>query len=112
MHCNIYKSQSFCYAITILGIVHLEALEMLSQQCQTRVAPQIRRLTSQRKATVDEIAALCSKTDDSEDNDSSDSDMLDLQSLEQNLSSYFDRISLEVSLKKIMNVDINIRRIR
>jgi hypothetical protein len=80
---------------------------MLSQQCQARFAPQIRRLTSQRKATVDEIAMLCSKTVDSEDNDCSDSDMLDLQALEQNLSSYFDRINLEVSLKKIMNVQIN-----
>ncbi|EFX74154.1 hypothetical protein DAPPUDRAFT_226924 [Daphnia pulex] len=85
------------------GIVHLEALEMLSQQCQTRFAPQIRRLTSQRKAAVDEIAVLCSKTDDPEDNNCLDSDMIDLQALEQNLSSYFDRISLEVSLKKIMN---------
>jgi hypothetical protein len=90
--------------VTIIGIVHLEALEMLSQQCQTRFAPQIRRLASQQKAAVDEIALLCSKTDDPEDNDCSDSDMIDLQALEQNLSSYFDRISLEVSLKKIMNV--------
>ncbi|XP_057366026.1 protein FAM114A2-like [Daphnia carinata] len=85
------------------GIVHLEALEMLSQQCQNRVAPQIRRLPSQRKAIVDEIAVLCSQTDDTEDNDNSNSDVLDLQALEQNLSSCFDRISLELSLKKLMN---------
>ncbi|KAI9560389.1 hypothetical protein GHT06_014406 [Daphnia sinensis] len=85
------------------GIVHLEALEMLSQQCQNRVAPQIRRLPSQRKAIVDEIAVLCSRTDDTEDNDCANSDMLDLQALEQNLSSCFDRISLELSLKKLMN---------
>lgn len=86
------------------GIVHLEALEMLSQQCQNRVAPQIRRLPSQRKAIVDEIAVLCSRTDDTEDSDGSNSDVLDLQALEQNLSSCFDRISLELSLKKLMNV--------
>ncbi|XP_045035166.1 protein FAM114A2 isoform X2 [Daphnia magna] len=85
------------------GIVHLEALEMLSQQCQNRVAPQIRRLPSERKAIVDEIAVLCSRTDDTEDSDGSNSDVLDLQALEQNLSNCFDRISLELSLKKLMN---------
>lgn len=85
------------------GIVHLEALEMLSQQCQNRVVPQIRRLPSERKAIVDEIAVLCSRTDDTEDSDGSNSDVLDLQALEQNLSSCFDRISLELSLKKLMN---------
>ena len=58
---------------------------MLSRQCQTRVASQIRRLTSQQKATVDEI---------SETDDSLDISMLYLQFLEQNRSSYFDRISL------------------
>ncbi len=81
---------------------------MLSQQCQSRVTPQIRRLTSQRKAVFDEIDALCSRVEESDDHDNADSDILDLQALEQNLSSSFDRIGLEVSLKKLMNVNSRI----
>lgn len=98
---------NICF-VFFLGLVHLEALEMLSQQCQSRVTPQIRRLTSQRKAVFDEIDALCSRVEESDDHDIADSDILDLQALEQNLSSSFDRIGLEVSLKKLMNVNSRI----
>lgn len=80
---------------------------MLSQQCQNRINPQLRRLTSQRKVLVDEIASICFLNEDSDDHDSSDSDTIDLQSLEQNLTSSFDAIGLEMSLKKFMNVRIS-----
>lgn len=77
---------------------------MLSQQCQNRVNPQLRRLTSQRKVLIDEIVLICSRIDDSDDHDSSDSDIIDLESLEQTLMSSFDAVGLEMSLKKFMNV--------
>lgn len=83
------------------GIVHMEALEMLSQQCQSRIAPQIRRLTAQRRTAVEEIAQLCSRV--SESDDSFDPDEFDLDAMEQNLASYFDSIGLQVSLKKLMD---------
>lgn len=91
----------------ISGLVHLEALEMLSQQCQARVTTQIRRLTAQRRTAVEEIAQLCSKTEDSlEDQESQDD--FDLQMLEQSLSAHFDSIGLEVPQKKLMEVTANV----
>jgi len=77
---------------------------MLSQQCQSRVAPQIRRLTAQRRTAVEEIAQLCSRV--SESDDSFDPDEFDLDSMEQNLASYLDSIGLQVSLKKLMDVSV------
>lgn len=110
MVCHFWKGRTLIlcsntFYVYSEGLVHLEALEMLSQQCQSRITPQIRRLTSQRKIIIDEIDALCSRSDESDDHDSADSDILDLQTLEQNLSSSFDRVCLEVSLKKLMNVN-------
>ena len=77
---------------------------MLSQQCQSRIAPQIRRLTAQRRTAVEEIAQLCSRV--SESDDSFDPDEFDLDAMEQNLASYFDSIGLQVSLKKLMDVRV------
>ena len=75
---------------------------MLSQQCQSRVAPQIRRLTAQRRTAVEEIAQLCSRVLESDD--SFDPDEFDLDAMEQKLASYFDSIGIQVSLKKLMDV--------
>ena len=80
----------------------MEALEMLSQQCQSRVAPQIRRLTAKRKTAVEETAQLCSRVLESDD--SFDSDEFDFDAMEQNLANYFDSIGIQVSLIKLMDV--------
>ena len=76
---------------------------MLSQQYQARVVPPIRRLTTQRKNIVEEVAKLCSFDSDSlEEKDNSDD--FDLELLEQSLVAYFDRINLSVTLKKLIEV--------
>ena len=76
---------------------------MLSQQYQARVVPQIRRLTTQRKNSVEEVAKLCSFDSDSlEEKDTTDD--FDLELLEQSLVAYFDRINLSVTLKKLIEV--------
>ena len=107
-HSNLIRTNIILNLISFcVGLAHLEGLEMLSQQCQSRVSSQLRRLPSQRRATVEEIAVLCDLTDDFDDQDTSDSDLLDLQSLEQNISSLFDSINLEVSSAKLMNVRID-----
>lgn len=50
---------------------------------------------------MEEVAQLCSQSmDSSEEQDNSDD--FDLDDLEQSLSAYFDRIGLEVSLKKLL----------
>ena len=85
------------------GLVHLEALEMLSQQYQARVTPQIRRLTTQRRIAMEEVAKLCTLTADGiEEKDNSDD--FDLELTEQSLSAYFDQIGVNVPLKKLMEV--------
>ena len=84
------------------GLVHMEALEMLSQQINSRVAPQIRRLAAQRRNAIEEIAQFCSRVSDSDE--SPDPDEFDLDSMEQSLTSYFDSISIQVALTKLMDV--------
>ena len=98
---NVLKALHQLNILFVAGLVHLEALEMLSQQCQNRVGPQIRRLTAQRRTAVEEVAQLCSQSADSlEEQDNPDDFDLDL--LEQSIPAYFDRIGIEVSSKKLM----------
>lgn len=86
-----------------LGATHFEALQMLSQQWNTRVAPQIRRLTTQRRVVFEEISRSCSEAIEAED-EVCDPDEFDPQQLEEHVKSLLDRVSLIVPSDKLINV--------
>lgn len=83
----------------------MEALQMLSQQWNTRVAPQVRRLTTQRRVVFDEVSKICSETIEAEDEDCNPEDF-DPQLLEENLTSLLDRVSLIVPSQKFIDVRV------
>ena len=93
----------FYYFSCRLGLFHLEALEMLSQQCESRISSQIRRVTAQRRAILEEITVLCTQTDDDLD-ENIDPDEFDVENVEQCLTSLLDKIGIQLPLKRLIDV--------
>lgn len=90
---NVLLEEFQCFA-------HVEALELLSQQCSLRISPQMHRLTAQRKAMLGEIDQICTENpEESFDGD----DLFYVEVLEMNLSSALTKISMEYSIKKLID---------
>lgn len=85
------------------GLVHMEALEMLSQQCHNRISSQLRRLTAQRRAAAADIAALCTLTDDSAE-DNSDPDDFDVNQVELCLTNAMEQVDLRLPYRRLIDV--------
>jgi len=84
------------------GFAHLEALEMLSQQCNLRISPQMYRLTSQRKAVLEEIHQICEQrydADESFDND----ELFYGEVLEKNINRALNEIGIKLPIEKLID---------
>lgn len=93
------------------GLVHMEALEMLSQQCHNRISSQLRRLTAQRRAAAADIAALCTLTDDSAE-DNSDPDDFDVNQVELCLTNAMEQVDLRLPYRRLIDVSTSENRTR
>ena len=83
------------------GFAHVEALEILSQQCSLRISSQMHRLTTQRKAILGEIQHICTENpDENYDGD----ELFYVEVLEKNLSCALTKIGIQLSIQKLIDV--------
>jgi len=90
---NSLLDQFHCFA-------HVEALEILSQQCSLRISSQMHRLTTQRKAILGEIQHICTENpDENYDGD----ELFYVEVLEKNLSCALTKIGIQLSIQKLID---------